>query len=197
MQIESIFPIPLLRVDNFINEAQCADILAHCKENAELTYHGCLPRNAMSTHHTHGDILQDISLSLDSLSAVHYNIASTLNEYAKECRLPPLRITESWVNFQDKDSVLIDHTHPNSKVSGVLYIQTDEYSSPLYFENPNPFVHFELYSMPDIYSGTTFRVEPTNGTLLLFPSWLRHGSRHEQSESDSRVAISLNSWEIE
>ena len=33
---------------------------------------------------------------------------------------------------------------------------------------------------------------PKNGDLLIFPSWLRHGSNHETNQTDGRIVLSFN-----
>jgi hypothetical protein len=77
-------------------------------------------------------------------------------------------------------------------VSAALCIHSDERSSKLYLENPNPFLNL---IRPDRYTESTFELAKyklSPGDLVLFPSWIKHGSGFEANESEARVVISFN-----
>ena len=112
--------------------------------------------------------------------------------YADELGFDDVKITNSWFNIQRPGSVLKHHVHPESRVSAALCVQADEHSSKLYLENPNPFLNL---IRPDRYTEATFELAKymlSPGDLVLFPSWIKHGSGFETNESDLRVVISLN-----
>ena len=103
-----------------------------------------------------------------------------------------LKISQIWSNIQNSDSVLHEHSHPNSIISGALYINVDD-SCSITFHNPNPYVYFTnaLENTPYNFEWCKYSVE--NGDLLLFPSWLRHGHPEHINQMDGRICISFNS----
>ena len=88
-------------------------------------------------------------------------------------------ITTSWFTKITKNSFSQFHTHRNSFYSAVLYF--GEYSkeqkhAPIQFENPNADLpsHFIVPKTWNIHNCFTWDVYPSTGTLLFFPSYLRH-----------------------
>ena len=85
--------------------------------------------------------------------------------------------------------MLDEHYHPNSIVSGALYLNVDD-SCYLTFHNPNPYIYFT-----DIveYNSCNYQWQKyyvKNGDLILFPSWLRHSVPSNPTEK--RYTISFN-----
>ena len=64
-------------------------------------------------------------------------------------------------------------------------VQVDEKSSKLYFKNPNN-IYFECDE--DIC------ITPEPGLLLMWPSWLTHGSGEEKNMSAERIVVSSNTF---
>lgn len=68
------------------------------------------------------------------------------------------------------------HTHPDSILSGLLYLQVPPESSPLIFCDPRPFRQF--VHIPRIGESATnipeIIVHPKNGLLLMWESWIPH-----------------------
>jgi len=68
------------------------------------------------------------------------------------------------------------HTHPNSLLSGLLYLEVPEGSSPIMFSDPRPFR--SMIALPKKgdaltnWDKTVFN--PEKGTFLLWESWLAH-----------------------
>ena len=123
-------------------------------------------------------------------------IQEKVDEYCREIKFKKLNITNSWFSIQDIGGLLLDHVHCGSIISGVFYINAGELSSPLVFENPNPLSSFN-FSDPSIltghsnYTNQVMRFTPNTGDLLLFPSWLKHGSEYCQ-----KVLDSIGRWNV-
>lgn len=116
-----------------------------------------------------------------------------------------LKITQCWANRTDQSQAHHPHTHPNSVVSAIYYLNA---SSPTVFEIPSiwrTFYHSETIDslfqpgqslnlfLPEDFETVFHRVEAVPGTLLMFPSTLRHGVEDNSSE-DSRYTISFNTF---
>ena len=89
------------------------------------------------------------------------------------------------------------HTHRNSLISGCLYLNVSEDSSPIRFFDPRGYaevVHYPVAEyFPDsprcLYPHVTFPVK--TGLLLLFPGWLRHMVIRNESDNE-RLTVAFN-----
>lgn len=84
------------------------------------------------------------------------------------------------------------HTHPNSKVSGILYLQTPKGSSPLRLHDPRPFRDFVDFPRINRTDYDFIDLEVKQGTGFLWPAWLGHEVLKNQSGDKGRIAIVFN-----
>jgi len=140
----------------------------------ELTDHGSLVGNAKSAYGSK----QKQRGFLDRHNSVKHRVEEKLF-------YPNLEITNSWVNVQGEHSKLTYHKHPDSLISGIIFLQVDDKSSKLYFQNPN-----NLYFKCD----DDICITPEPGLLLMWPSWLTHGSDQEKNMSTERIVVSFNTF---
>ena len=98
-------------------------------------------------------------------------------------------ITKSWVAYTEKGEHIASHDHGASHFSFVYYVQINENHSPLTFYEPT-----NRFYMPDAtewneqnHQNVTINNEP--GQLIVFPSWLKHGTKKTQ-ENSPRISIS-------
>ena len=68
------------------------------------------------------------------------------------------------------------HNHPNSLLSGVVYLNIEDNSSPIIFYNPNEIKNFITHktTQDTIFNinHTTYNVK--NGDILIWESWIKH-----------------------
>ena len=105
-----------------------------------------------------------------------------------------LKLTQSWANYNEKNTHHHSHSHPNSIVSGVMYLQN---TAPIIFErsyhnNFWPQFHFN-HTGSTIFNSSDITVNTENGVLLLFPSTTFHRVSPNTSEN-CRISISLNTF---
>jgi len=102
-------------------------------------------------------------------------------------------ITESWANKSTPNEQHHRHNHPNSIVSGVFYVDTDEYTGNIVF-NTSQYSQIEFQvKESNIYNSKTWSFAPMIGTLILFPSSLEHSVTKNLSKKD-RISISFNTF---
>lgn len=114
-------------------------------------------------------------------------IYSKLNEYLCSVGLAPCKINGSWFNKMEEGGKVDAHHHHGSVVSGALYVDAPNESSPLVFTNPSM-----LNRMMEVYTNYPFDFyhEPVaEGKLILFPSWIEHQTYAQKSQ---RTVISFN-----
>ena len=191
--VESIFPTGIMVVDEFISTTQRNDIVNYIKSKELHQYDITVPKNAYSNWDGGTDFIKEITNNVSSCADLHGKTTYVLNEYAKALGLSQLKLSNSWTHIQQKGSYVIEHTHPNSKVSGVLYISVDDDSNNLVFKNPNPYIRFEAPVVDNEFNYGISTIPVTNGRFVLFPSWLEHGSNHQINNTDERIMISFNS----
>ena len=190
------FPTPIANIENFITEFECDRILEELLK-IPTTVHGTLI-DGTSSHY----VDREEHMSPDpEVSAKIKHILGTdtfndldfyVNTFAVDYGVCHVDITDMWYNVQQKDSVLLEHSHPNSKVSGVIYLEVGDDPSPLYFRHPNPVMHFEKCNYHTEFNELFGRFNATKGDLIIFPSWLEHGSHGRKNGSKRRVALSFN-----
>ena len=100
------------------------------------------------------------------------------------------RMADSWCNIQGKGSTLDFHNHPNSVVSGVIFLKADEKSSKLVFQNPLTPISPTAVSP----HRETYELTPKTGLLAMWPSYLMHGSGPSINQSDERIVLSFNTY---
>lgn len=105
-----------------------------------------------------------------------------------------LRITQSWVNYSEQGQYHHKHAHPNSLVSGVFYINTND-NDRIYFYRSG----FQQIKFPtdgwNQWNSESWWFEATEGRLVLFPSSLEHMVPTVEGEK-TRVSLSFNTFPV-
>lgn len=99
-------------------------------------------------------------------------------------------IENSWVNFNSQGESRIQHVHPGHQLSGVYYFRVNEDQGGIVFQNPNPIANICDFPSGNIFPYMT-NVIPFRGDIILFPSWLSHGTVENRS-NDERISIAFN-----
>lgn len=102
-------------------------------------------------------------------------------------------ITSCWANVAGKDAAGQHqmHYHPMSYVSGCYYVTE---GSPTIFKDPITQRLLNAMRLDGIPAKTpdTFGMIPDVGKLILFPSWLEHGTIPHVNQPNDRWTISFN-----
>jgi len=102
-------------------------------------------------------------------------------------------ITGCWANINPTGAINSSHTHPNNYLSGVYYVATPAQSGDIEFSDPRPQA---TAIVPPIkqrnkYNSNSISLDVKPGRLVLFPAWLVHAVRVNQSPGE-RITISFN-----
>lgn len=84
------------------------------------------------------------------------------------------------------------HSHPNSLLSGVFYLQVPKESAPILFDDPRPFRKF--VALPKLVNSTNWeRIHfiPEQGLFLIWESWIDHEVPKNNSK-DGRITMVFN-----
>lgn len=124
---------------------------------------------------------------------VEANLAQYLQTVFNTSNDVRLQITQSWLTLSGKGQSHHVHTHPNSVVSGVLYINLAPQDGINFYRNEDN-IWYELVRQQDnYYNAYQYFVQSSVGDLLLFPSNVRHGVR-EVTADVQRVSLSFNTF---
>lgn len=122
------------------------------------------------------------------------SIAEVQKIYYKENISFP--IVDCWANKYTASQSLALHTHSNGFISGVYYLNSLQTCSTC-FTMPNPWSHEDPYKTLTIYKNEDkiiYEVFPTEGTLLLFPSQLKHYININKDMKKVKYSISFNAF---
>jgi uncharacterized protein (TIGR02466 family) len=102
-------------------------------------------------------------------------------------------ITGCWATVLGKGAIHKAHSHPNNFLSGVYYVRTHPGADTINFHDPRNQAMVIRPPVEELTAENTDQVvvRVTNGTLLMFPSYLEHSVDANVSD-DQRISISFN-----
>ena len=100
-------------------------------------------------------------------------------------------ITQSWLNYTKREQFHHSHAHPNSVISGVLYIDANKESDKIFFQKNE----YKQISIPtenfNIYNADSWWFPVKTGDLIMFPSNTTHNV--ESKDGDNvRTSLAFN-----
>ena len=99
-----------------------------------------------------------------------------------------LSVSQSWLNRSLKGNVHLNHSHPLSIISGILYLTEPAYTI---------FTFDSIYKNKYLFPNEDFKEKYCHsgkkGTLILFPSNLSHHVG-PHLEDQPRITLSFNTW---
>ena len=170
MRKKTIFTVDIYEKYNFLNDTEIQKIINSINPE-DLGQYDYFKGNHKTTY---------VSLAGSTYILDHHKDIE--DKIMNEVNIKDQRMQDSWVNIQGEGSTLKYHNHPGSVISGVIVLKADEHSSKLVFKNP--------FSQ----TGETKAMTLTTGLLLMWPSYLMHGSGDSVNKSKDRAVLSFNTW---
>jgi hypothetical protein len=183
METAILFPTCVGVFSDIISEKERIDLIKKIKSK-ECISHPVFRGNGLSSHKIYNDFLSENIVS---------KIQNSIDEYVDTYGCTQQILKNYWFNIQNSNSVLTEHTHGDSIVSGALYLNVDD-TCKIFFHNPNPYA-FIIDKDPDRfteYSYEYYWMNVKNSQLIIFPSWLKHGKNDVVNFMDDRIVISFN-----
>ena len=168
MNKKTLFTIDYYLKEDFIDQSEIDKICDSIDKKSLIDY-----------DYIQGNAKTSIGVSQNQFLDFHQDLEERI---VKEMPIKNQRMAESWCTIQKENSTLKWHNHPNSVLSGILYLKVDWNSSKLVFQNPT--------SM----QGEVTEIQPSPGMLLMWPSFLMHGSGNTINKSKERIIIGFNSY---
>ena len=102
-------------------------------------------------------------------------------------------ITQSWANYTEPSQYHHKHSHPNSFISGVFYVNAIKNEDMIKFYKDLPFVFQFNHNQPNNYNSGDVAILVETGDLVLFPSNFQHNVPPTTSK-ETRISISFNTF---
>lgn len=133
------------------------------------------------------------------MSNIKQYLEKCLDEWCKQILMPidpnafKLKITQSWLNFTKPGEHHARHVHPNSVVSGVLYINADKRVDSITFAKDK---YDQLFIQADQFN--QFNTNQTNINvesydIVLFPSMTGH-EVPKTTGNYTRISLAFNTF---
>lgn len=185
LQDEMIFGQPLCYThdDSFLTE----DILNFIKDLPKKanTHNGLSQENYVFDNYP--ELEPIASFCLKAVSKYYHGILGA-PDVTKPC------ITQSWFTYSKRGEKMHGHTHPNSLVSGVYYINAKRDVDKLILLKTQPYDRIQ-FSQTHVnqYTGRSYTVPVGTGDLVLFPSETFH-EFNEVEHDEFRISLAFNTF---
>lgn len=180
MELYNLFSVPVLR---YTADESYDDI--QCEVKKALSKYDNFKRSYDFIEKYDCKLLKD-RIEKSCLSYLHHSRWSGVYDKSQS----PVKLENSWVNFGKRGESHKQHVHPGHKISGVYYFRVSREQGSIVFQNPNPVSNTCEFPSGQIFSSFT-NVIPYDGDIILFPSWLSHGTT-ESTSDEERISIAFN-----
>jgi uncharacterized protein (TIGR02466 family) len=100
-------------------------------------------------------------------------------------------ITQSWLNYTKKNQYHHKHSHPNSLVSGIFYIDcNEEFDKIKFFNESYDTIEFTFKNW-NLWNSKSWWFSVKTGDIILFPSSLEHMVENKEG-NNTRISLAFN-----
>ena len=128
---------------------------------------------------------------------LHDDFLEMVNHYLKNIIVPKYEVTpyftHSWLNYTEPGQFHHKHSHSNSYLSGVLYINAEK-EDKIHFYKPVTHEHIKLVSEEfNFYNSDSWWIPVKTGDIVVFPSSLQHMVKNTESKK-TRISLAFNTF---
>ena len=108
--------------------------------------------------------------------AIKLNINQALKDMNWDLEKQEVKITSMWAIINEKGAFNQRHHHGNSDLSAAYYVIAEKNCGDIVFYDPRPAPVYRhpVAKSPNILNASVNSVQPEEGLLVLFPSYLEH-----------------------
>jgi uncharacterized protein (TIGR02466 family) len=182
------------RLRPFLDELRTACLAIAQEDDAGQMW----ARNAGYKGYTSYASLNDLPVRNPTFGELCDRLSSHLLDYARavdfDLRGHKPVIDSIWINVMEPGGSHPGHIHPNSVISGTIYVDVPDGASAIRFEDPR--LALMMAAPPrkiraERHNKNFVYIQPKPGTVLLWESWLRHEVPVNMANED-RISISFN-----
>jgi|DEB0MinimDraft_10_1074344.scaffolds.fasta_scaffold41818_2 uncharacterized protein (TIGR02466 family) len=199
MQVENIFPTPILKFDLPGSLIEKSLDLAEKFVGKNKWYEKNHLGSTITTYHE--DIERNYCGNNDSDLSEH--VIEMIRKYLHGIGFDPnssIRL-ESWLNLNKPATHHSVHEHYGSFVSAVVWLKTSKDSGNFVFHEPlgvkaqNFTQYLFAKKEENMYNYPLYSLNPKSGNGIIFPSWMPHQVQPNKSNQD-RYSVAFNAWMI-
>lgn len=192
MKVGMLFPTPVaeLNVDTHLCKRYADIVQETLKNQVEFFGHKDLSECTHDDLNTRNEYTELVAIIDKNVQKFSNFLGLEDNSLAMSCM---------WSNVHYNGNSHQVHCHTNSFVSGVLYLQTPETiedgQGNFFVMDPRSGSRYQQanYIKPSVLGEKNWHFKPEVGKMLLFPSWLEHGTTFYKNEkNEKRISIAFN-----
>ena len=184
-QIHALFPTSIVKtnIGRKFTDAESLFVMEHSKDTVTNMGNTTSRDNYVFKQ----DVMKDLHKA--ALDAVNLYMKDVLNATDE---VTPY-VTQSWLNYTKPGEYHHKHEHPNSFLSGVIYINADPKKDKIHFYN-NRYKQIKVeYKDWNWWNSDSWWFEVKTGAIIIFPSHLTHMVEQTESE-DTRISLAFNTF---
>ena len=185
-EVHHLFTTPVFYVDKILNHDKVQKELDDCIDDIDWN----LMEAWGTTHYLSTQDFKEDIFKKHNLKALTIEMQRNMQQFLKilEYRPRPFHM-ENWFAKFERGNYGHIHNHGAADISGVYYYKTSGKDGSIFFESPNPAV--ECNKVFAQKCGGARRYDPQEGTMILFPGYLRHGIQTNDTDN-TRISLSFN-----
>ena len=143
-----------------------------------------------ATHYISTDFMKEINIIKKlGLNKIEKEIDTHLRNYCNDLDFTMRDYAlESWFAKFEKGNYAHIHNHNHADISGAYYYKTNGEDGDFFFESPNPYLEITKCYTP---LSQRRQHKPQEGKILLFPGWLKHGVKTNNTDN-TRISLAFN-----
>ena len=154
----------------------------------------------LKTYKNAGNVtsMNDYILEIEQFSNLKKELTDIVKDYydkiiSSSDNIEPY-ITQSWLNYTKLNEYHHTHAHPNSLVSGVLYINADKDNDKIFFHKNNKHQTIKpTVKNFNPFNSDTWWFPVKTLDIILFPSSLTHDVEIKQGDN-TRISLAFNTF---
>ncbi len=185
------FPTPVWasKIDNYKETNE--EMFQYIKKEQSNDQKGVLRSNVKGWHSKDFDL--NDSGPKNFIKLISPMIEQLIIDMDWENRKQSVKINNMWAIINSGGAANQRHQHGNSTISGAYYVRAPSNSGDIVFYDPRP---APVYSYPNSNNPNSLNaqvnsISPSEGALILFPSYLDHSVNSNES-NEERIVISFN-----
>ena len=191
MHLMPIYSVPLWQSEYPEFEESKETFLSAVKEYKEQNPSKETSRSNIAGYQSPGTLqgIEDLRPLFEYICQMGFKASADLDFVESD-----IAITEAWLNVNDSRQCMhSEHVH-GDVFSGVFYLKTPKGSGKLVLQNPainRMWKGCQFVNQKNQFTGESVRIEPVEGNIILFPSYLPH-SVETNDHDEERISISFN-----
>lgn len=185
-EINAVFPVPVLK-----NE------LGRSLTDKEISAFNFFGKNIRDNKGNTNSV-DNYVLEHDDLQVLKLDFNRYINYFVKKIIIPKtdveLYITQSWLNYTKAGQYHHLHSHPNSVLSGVFYINAIDDKITFHRKDHDYIFEFETDKY-ELFNSRSWFFEVKTNDIFLFPSTLQHNVETvDDKRKDVRISLAFNTF---